>query len=304
MEKKTLIETNASLTSSGEENPEHPFLGWLNFILTDSAPNKNQQGIPESAFASLVESGKLMPIKVAEGQINDGHENALPLGPIAELAILNNQIVGKAALWKVERADAYAMLKQMHDAGESINISWELGYTESSTDEGGVEWITDPILRGATVVGNPAYAGRTQVTAIASASGEPNEPEVEEVVAEDTNAAELESLKSEVTRLTEEVTTLRTYKEERELKDAAEAKFNERLSAIVSAGVSYTDEEIASFKETWLSMNDDAFTNMVAMLKKAAKTSQSSVNIPDVGNHSTSLVDQVRKGLKQMKEKK
>lgn len=166
MEKHLKFTTLAEfVTEASQHNPD---LGWLEFVLTDSKPNANKQGIPAEAFSRLVETGLYMPVKIAEDGIRMDHSNALPLGPITKLESNAEQVKGKAAIWKRERPNIYSLLKDMRDEGEAINISWELAYTQSSEDENGVTWLQDPRLLAATVVGNPAYGGRTQVFSMAS----------------------------------------------------------------------------------------------------------------------------------------
>jgi hypothetical protein len=46
--------------------------------------------------------------------------------------------------------------------------SWEVFYKDVETDDGGVQWLKDCSTRAATLVGNPAYAGRTSVLALAA----------------------------------------------------------------------------------------------------------------------------------------
>jgi hypothetical protein len=162
------IKLTSSAVFRTEASSENPSVGYLEFILTDNKPNENNQGVPDSAFANLVESGLYMPIKVAEGGVRPDHSDAEPLGPIVELSIDDDKVPGRAVIWKSERPEAYKMLKDMQASGDNIDISWELLYSESKEDEDGVQWLQDPILRGATIVGNPAYSGRTPVLSIAS----------------------------------------------------------------------------------------------------------------------------------------
>lgn len=165
MKKIKLTSSAVFRTEAALENPNH---GWLEFILTDNEPNDNSQGIPSEAFDSLIDSGLYMPIKVAEGGVRPDHSGAMPLGPIIELDRNEDQVPGRAVIWKEERPEAYRILKEMQANGDPIDISWELAYTEATQDEDGVTWLQDPVLKAATIVGNPAYSGRTPVTAIAS----------------------------------------------------------------------------------------------------------------------------------------
>jgi hypothetical protein len=145
----------------------NPTVTWAKFILTDDQPNANKQRIPFETFASLIKTGLFMPIKMAEGKINDGHEEAKPIGAITHLKVIGNKIQGLAALWKRERPDDVASIKDKYSKGQPLELSWELLYSESSMD-GDVENITDPIMKAITLVGKPAYEGRTPIIALAS----------------------------------------------------------------------------------------------------------------------------------------
>jgi hypothetical protein len=180
-ESEASFEANASLDDGN--------LGWLDFILTDDQPNGNDVGIPTEKLSYLVDTGIHMPIKMAEDEIQRGHEGAKPLGPIVELQRESNQVNGRAAIWANERPNDYRMLKEMSSNGEPINISWELAYTESEMDDDGVEWLQDPVLRAATIVGNPAYAGRTPVVRVASKNiDEDTEKEINKILSEKSDA--------------------------------------------------------------------------------------------------------------------
>jgi len=158
--------------------------------------------VPDSAFANLVESGLYMPIKVAEGGVRPDHSGAEPLGPIVKLSIDDGKVPGKAVIWKSERPEAYKMLKDMQASGDNIDISWELLYSESEEDEDGVQWLQDPILRGATIVGNPAYSGRTPVLSIASRDTSIIE-QLKEALEDKFDAATLEVFEEEARKLFE-----------------------------------------------------------------------------------------------------
>ena len=146
---------------------DNPLVTWMSFVFVDDAPNHNLQGIPQAAFASLVETGVLMPIKMEEGKIG-GHPSSKPLGVIKHLNTVENQVLGEAVLWNDERPSDIALLKQSYSEDKPLDISFELKYSESEMDEDDIEWILDPIVRGATIVTNPAYGGRTPILSVAS----------------------------------------------------------------------------------------------------------------------------------------
>jgi len=180
MTKKKQAKLVSSAKFIAEAALDNPNLGWLEFILTDAEPNENSQGIKKEAFAGLIQTGLFMPIKMAIGEIRPDHSDAKPLGAIAALDADEDKILGKAALWKIEREGDYKILTAMSSRGEPINISWEVVYTESEVDDNNVEWLDDPVLTGATIVSMPAYAGRTPVLSVAAKDFPESEAALEE----------------------------------------------------------------------------------------------------------------------------
>lgn len=146
-----------------------PAVVWTKFTLTDDMPNANRMRVPSSEFDNLVKTGLYTPIKMAEGSIADGHEGAGPLGVITNLVSNGSKIDGLAALWAEERPADVEYIKSLLDKQIPVNVSWEILYGDSSIDDEGILNLHDVKLKAATIVGIPAYKGRTQVTAIASA---------------------------------------------------------------------------------------------------------------------------------------
>lgn len=163
---KTLNITSPIKFESHADIQENELLTWISFVFADNQPNGNGQGIPKSAFGSLVETGSYMPIKMEEGRIG-GHSQSTPLGVVKDLNISENKVLGNAALWNDERPADVSLLKESQSKGTPAQISFELFYTESLIDDGGVEWLQDPSVKAATIVIAPAYLGRTPITAIA-----------------------------------------------------------------------------------------------------------------------------------------
>lgn len=168
-----LDEAEAAITTNKQFN-------YLKFILTDDGPNANNQRVPPEEFPNLLKTGVYAPFKMAAKEIKDGHEEAIPLGVITHLKQEGNQIRGIAALWSRERPQDVEMLKQAYAQKLPINVSWEIQYAESKYDDAGIENLYGTSLRGATVVGMPAYEGRTPVIAFASVETEPATPELSE----------------------------------------------------------------------------------------------------------------------------
>jgi hypothetical protein len=145
---------------------------WAKFILTDDKPNENRQRVPAEEFANLVKTGAFKPVKMALGGIKDGHEDSKPLGVITNLTIIGNKIVALAALWDHEREDDVNTVKEMVNSGKPVNVSWEILY-ETSTTTNGIQDLLGVALKAATIVGLPAYAGRTQLLAVAAKKWSP-----------------------------------------------------------------------------------------------------------------------------------
>jgi len=141
---------------------------WLKLVLTDDLPNANRQKIPREEFANVIKTGIFMPVKMSPGKINDGHDGAFPLGAMAHLKTDGNTIVSLAALWNTEREADVDYLKQRHKEGKPIEFSWELTYTHAEEEEG-VQVLRGISMNAATVVGMPAYSGRTPALSISSA---------------------------------------------------------------------------------------------------------------------------------------
>jgi hypothetical protein len=154
---------------------QNPAVSWAKFVLTDDQPNKNKQRIPQEEFDNLIKTGIHMPIKMAKGNINNGHDGSEPLGVITHLKRTGNKILALAALWQRERSEDVEYLKTLSKDKKPINISWEILYEDSKSSEEfeGVQDLLSTSLKAATVVGMPAYGGRTPILAIAAAWSKP-----------------------------------------------------------------------------------------------------------------------------------
>lgn len=148
----------------------NPAVAWAKLEVTDDAPNINKQRVPKSEFDNIIRSGTYMPIKMAKGEIKDGHDGAEPLGVFTTLLQVGNKIIGLAALWKKERPSDIAYIKELLSQGIPVNISWEILYEDERVSTDGVVDLVGCTLKAATIVGLPAYAGRTQVLAVSSES--------------------------------------------------------------------------------------------------------------------------------------
>ena len=145
---------------------------WAKLILTDDKPNENNERIPSEEFDNLIKTGSFKPVKMAAGEIRDGHDGAIPIGVITNLTKDGNKVVALAALWNHERNDDVALVKDMVNSGKPVNVSWEILYGKSRIKDG-ISDLLDTVLRAATIVGLPAYAGRTQLLAVAAKKWSP-----------------------------------------------------------------------------------------------------------------------------------
>lgn len=243
----------------------NPTIKWIKFVLTDDKANANKQRIPKDEFTNLIKTGVHMPIKMGMGYIRKGHEFAVPIGTITGLAEQNDQIIGIAALWTREHENEINIIEAMKNDENSPQISWEILYRESSIDEDGVEDLRGTVLSAATVVGDPAYQGRTRIVQVASRNknDNPNEEEdsmetVEELQeALETSEANIEELENEnkelketVESLNDEIKPLKEFKEEVEAERARAAKIDQIVALYEEHGLNlpedyFEDEEKA-----------------------------------------------------------
>jgi len=155
----------------------NPYVRWAKFIMTDDQPNGNGERTPVEEFDNLIQSGIHMPIKMAEGKIEDGHENATPIGVIThlkkEFVDGVNKIIGLAAFWLRERPSDISYIKERIDNNEDVNISWELGAQDKVLAQDGVFDWRGLAVQAVTVVDRPAYQGRTRIIAMAAKKTNP-----------------------------------------------------------------------------------------------------------------------------------
>ena len=243
---------------------------YLKFILTDDKPNANKQRIPKEEFENVIRTGFFTPLKMAEGRINDGHDGSVPLGVITHLKETNDQIRGLAALWSEERPEDVAIIRNAYAEKKPINISWELGYSASSFEEDGTENLHGVTLRAATIVGLPAYQGRTKGIEFASDKEKENknmeelektQKELEDtkelLVASQEKTKELEEKLAELDGLTEELASLREFKagiDEEIEQEKALAGIKDKFA---DAGIEKDDEYFSENRERLLSMSQE-----------------------------------------------
>jgi len=238
----------------------NPTLRWIKFVVTDDQPNANKQRIPKSEFANLIKTGLHMPIKMAQGFIREGHEFSVPIGTITGLRDADTFVEGIAALWGKEFPTEVQLLRDMHDTDERPQLSWEILYSDSSIDKDTeIEDFEDVALSAVTVVGMPAYEGRTPIVSMAALEAyriTQEEQEDMEKTLEDLTKL-VEDLKGEKATLQEEFDTLsdemKVLKVEhgelvsfKEKVEAASAR-SERIVALIelfsNSGVAISEED-------------------------------------------------------------
>lgn len=188
---------------------KNPTLKWIKFVLTDDAPNANNQRIPKEEFSNLVKTGIHMPIKMSQGYIRDGHEYAVPIGSITSLVERDRFVEGIAGLWGKEYPGEVSLLQELSASDEDKpQLSWEILYTDSEIDENNIEVFLGTALAAATVVGMPAYEGRTPITLMASKDKESKSDYKIKTEEFDKMEEELKKLQSRISELEDANKTL------------------------------------------------------------------------------------------------
>mgnify|MGYP001201134293 CR=1 FL=1 len=167
-------EVSALFSTTASQILVNPTVTYVKFTLTDDKTNANGQRIPDSEFQNLIRTGMNMPIKMAVGEISPGHEDTKPLGVMTHLKEIvtefgNKAIIALAALWTEERPADVQYLKQRFAEGKPIDVSWEILYEDAvhNPEQGSMDLVST-VLKAATIVGNPAYTGRTQFLSVAA----------------------------------------------------------------------------------------------------------------------------------------
>lgn len=321
-----LIQENTELNEAFASVSLNPYFQWAKIVVLDDVKNTNKQRIPEEEFVNIIKTGRFAPIKMADGEISDGHQEAYgrPIGTLTQLAQEGNKILALAALWKKERPDEIAMLKDMYEKGTPPNVSWELAF-EDSRDEDGVEVLLGTALTGLAVVGLPAYAGRTKFVAMSSKNNKEEDSVEEELNTLKTEVAQLketvgdltnklEAKTTELDTATAELETLRTYKEEVEAEKAKAEKLASVKAKFTEAGIEKDSEYFAEKEELLLSLSDEALDFMIQELvafsanaeNNNSTASEKKTKIPAVTNTEGNVKDPKELGrlLRESKSKK
>lgn len=279
---------------------------WIKFVLTDDQPNVNKQRVPKEEFANLIKTGHLMPIKMALGGIKESHADAVPLGVIANLKEDGNRILGIGALWNREREQDIETIRNKIKEGKLPQLSWEILFAVSSKDdETGVEELRETSLRATTIVGLPAYEGRTPVLAFASKTDDELKSYLEDeanielverikkiLKEEESSVDEIEKLKAEIetlkaqlsekdtaiASLSSEIEPLKEYKEAQEKLKAEAEKFASIKKTFADAGLEKDEEFFNEKKESLMALDENALNFMVQELVAFKEASASANN--------------------------
>lgn len=288
----------------------NPSFSWAKFILTDDQANENKQRIPKQEFSNLIKTGVLAPIKMEVGDPNGDHANSTPLGVISHLKEVDNRIEGLAALWTREREEDVTALKEMYKGGRLPQLSWEVMYEESQTDDSGIEDLLGTALRAVTIVGMPAYAGRTPIVALAS-KNETEDDNVDELEQSKARITELEQIVAskdeELTTIKTQMTELQSYKDTAEKEKADIAKLASIRQKFSDSGLSKEDTYFVENKERLLSMPDETLDFVIQeMVSFSRVTATSEVHLPPIVDKTSGelSIKEIAERLRQEKTKK
>jgi len=313
----------------------NPSIQWAKIIVTDDKPNLNKQRIPKEEFANLIQTGLFAPIKMAESEISRTHKEALGkvIGTITQLVEDKDNIIALSALWKKEREEDIAMLKDMYTTGNLPQVSWEISYTEDKEEEDGTKALYGTSLDGLTVVSTPAYAGRTSFVAMSSKEGDSqNEEEFRKTMDEleqakakitelETKVAELEGKSTELEELQAakaesdvELQALREYKETIEKEKADASRLDEIKTKFAEAKIEKDEKYFVDNKEFLLGLDTKAFEFMlqelVAFKNASASTEDEDddeTKIPNFINKESGKIEdpvELGKAYRELKTKK
>jgi protein-tyrosine-phosphatase len=273
---------------------DHPLKTRLDFVFTDFQPNKNKQAVPREQADRIIQYGIGMPVKANfVGSKIRSHGGALPIGPIEELRLEDDRIVGSAFIWNDEFSDLTKFLKEKSEASaDGVQFSWELYHTDSPTDDSGVTWLNDVIVAGIAIVADPAYAGRTPLLAIAEADVADRITELEQKrsieMAEDQKVDETEVQQPDPDTVTlsksefdafkaleAEVSELRTFRQEAEASAKRAALSAERRAALAEV---LSDEDFEKQTDFILGLDEAQFTSYKDTLTSAVQRHKSSAS--------------------------
>lgn len=310
-DKTFIIPTQFELLDDNEDVASislNPLYQWAKIVVTDDQPNANKKRIPQEEFDNLIKTGIFAPIKMAEKEISDGHEDAFgrPIGIISQLTKEGNRLIALAALWKKERPEDIQKLKEMYKNGTPPQVSWEISYVESSLEEDGIEAYLGTILTGLAVVGMPAYTGRTPFVAMSSKQNKEDfsvedkeilEQKISELGQKLEDALkQLEDKEKELQSGLSELDALRTFKAEADKKNEEETKMAAIKTKFDEANLGKEDEYFATNKELLLGLSDSSLDFMIQELvvfssKEDKNSKASKTKVPDLKDNTNLNLD-------------
>lgn len=290
----------------------NPLFQWAKVVICDDLPNLNGKRIPQEEFANLIKTGISTPIKMAEKEIQ-GHKEAFgkPIGVISQITQETNKLIAMVALWKKERPEDIAMLKDMFEKGTPPNVSWELGYSGNVIEENEVEALHGIRLDGMAIVANPAYAGRTAFVAMSEIEKleEISMEKIEQLEQEIANLkAQLDERDKELSRKQEEVAALLTYKEAQEKAEAELKQWGTVLKKFKEAGIEKEDKYFEDNKSKFMAMPEESLDFMlqelVAFSAKVESSEVKDVKVPALNSDKNSDLSNPTKLGKLLRENK
>ncbi len=291
----------------------NPNVAWMKILLTDDKHNANKQRIPREEFANVLRTGLFMPLKMAYGEISEGHADTFPLGVMTHLKTEGNSIQALAALWDRERHEDVEFLRSRYSEGKGIDISWELTYTDEDVEEDGVA-LRNVSMNAATIVGIPAYQGRTNTLALSATNkgdlmatielteherlmSEQKQKFEEDLEKVQTN---LTAVQAELNELKPKYDVLAAFKQTIEEAEAKKTKLSSIKEKFEKANLKITDEYFNERAETFAGMNDEQLEFFIQELvaaftpleKKDSKASISitSTTVPPINSPQTGTV--------------
>lgn len=274
----------------------NPNVAWMKILLLDDKHNANRQRIPREEFANVMRTGLFMPLKMAYGEISEGHDDTFPLGVMTHLKTEGNSIQALAALWDRERHEDVEFLRKRYSEGKSIDISWELTYTDEVDEDSGVA-LKNVSMNAATIVGMPAYEGRTPALALSSTEEGDSMDTIEKTEHDrllneqkeqfETKIAELqaslEAVQNELTELKPQYEELANFKKTIEEAEAKKVRLDSIKQKFVDANLEITDEYFKERAESFAGMSDEQLEffiqELVAAFKPAEGEGKASISI-------------------------
>jgi hypothetical protein len=258
---------------------------WGKVIITDDKPNANKHRIPQSEFANIIRTGINTPIKMAVGEVSSGHLEAFghPIGVITQMKEDKNRVLGLLALWNKERPEDIKLLKEMSSRGETPEVSWELSYTDEEEFEEYTD-LTGVSLDGIAIVGEPAYAGRTPIYALAEKENKEDKTldELEKIKTELAEANDkvekldekVKELEAKLAEKDSELSELQEYKQEIEAAKERENKLLDIQAKFKDASLEKDDEYFEQNAETLLALSPEALEFMIQELVAFSEASE------------------------------